>query len=126
MGATPRGGFDETGGGTGWIGRTARPTLRRTVADGVAAWDRATMLPRLIPVGSEEIADESRDGRLAIMARLARALRGERVRGRAGHWSYSLDRHIGLVQAMAAERAMLGAMAADGAGSDRWTHGRAV
>jgi hypothetical protein len=67
------------------------------------------MLPRLIAVGPEELADVSRTGRSVIIRRLLRALRGERVRGRAGHWSYSLDRHVGLVQALAAERSSLAA-----------------
>ncbi len=79
-----------------------------------APWDRTRMLPRLIAVGPEELADLSREGRAAIVRRLLRALRGERVRGRAGHWSYSLDRHIGLVQALAAERASLAATPVDG------------
>jgi hypothetical protein len=86
------------------IAGRARRTLQTVVAAGIRDWDRATMLPRLIPVGPEEIADDGRAGRLAILRRLAGALRGERVRGRAGHWSYSLDRHIALVQAIAAER----------------------
>lgn len=81
-----------------------RTALARTVAAGAENWDRATMLPRLVAVGPEEIADLGREGRLAVFDRLARALRGERMRGRAGHWSYSLDRHIGLMQALAAER----------------------
>jgi hypothetical protein len=41
-----------------------------------------------------------------------RALCDERRRGRAGHWSYSLDRHIGLVRAVAAERRELAATGA--------------
>ena len=36
--------------------------------------------------------------------RLARALRSERSRGRGGHWTYDLNRHIALSQAYAAER----------------------
>ena len=75
-----------------------------TALDG---WDRTLMLPRLIPVGPEELADDGRDGRRAILRRLAAALRSERMRGRAGHWSYSLDRHIGLVQALAAEQRLM-------------------
>jgi hypothetical protein len=42
-----------------------------------------------------------------IVARLARALRAERQRGRAGHWSYDLNRHIALAQALDAERRRL-------------------
>jgi hypothetical protein len=70
-------------------------------------YDRARHLPRLIPVGPADIADDSPAGRRAILARLARALRAERNRGRAGHWTYDLNRHIGLCQAYRAERARL-------------------
>ncbi|MEI2384614.1 hypothetical protein [Breoghania sp. JC706] len=42
-----------------------------------------------------------------VVARLARALRGERRRGLAGHWTYDLNRHIALLQAYRAERALL-------------------
>ncbi len=91
------------------IAGRARRTLEAVVTAGIGDWDRARMLPRLIPIGPEEIADESRAGRLAVLRRLAGALRGERVRGRAGHWSYSLDRHIALVQAIAAEHRGFGA-----------------
>lgn len=75
-------------------------------------WPRERLLPRLIGVGPEEIADDSRAGRLAVLKRLSRALRRERVLGRAGHWSYSLDRHVGLVRAVAAERRELAAVPA--------------
>jgi hypothetical protein len=38
-------------------------------------------------------------------------LRVERARGRAGHWTYDLNRHIGLLQAMKAEQERLAASA---------------
>jgi len=85
-------GADETEGATG------------VIRAGMALWVRERMLPRLVPIGPEEIDDVSRAGRLRVLRRLFGALRGERARGRSGHWSYSLDRHIGLVQAVAAER----------------------
>lgn len=77
------------------------------VRSGLEAWVRERMLPRLVAVSPEEVADRSRAGRIAVLRRLTRALVAERARGRAGHWSYSLDRHLGLVQAVAAERAAL-------------------
>jgi hypothetical protein len=46
-------------------------------------------------------------GRRNVLARIARALRAERNRGRAGHWTYDLNRHIALAQAYAAERRRL-------------------
>ena len=87
--------------------QAARCGLAAVIEKGVEGWDRRRMLPRLIPIGPEELLDESHAGRLAVLKRIASALRGERTRGRAGHWSYSLDRHLGLVQALAAERRAL-------------------
>jgi len=89
------------------MGVAARAAVAATVAGGVAAWERERMLPRLIAVSPEDLADGSRETGRTILRRLLLALRGERRRGRAGHWSYDLDRHIGLVQAVAAERARL-------------------
>lgn len=87
------------------IGRAARRGLATAVRAGAGDYTRATVLPRLIPIGPDELADDSREGRRRILALLARALRSERRRGRAGHWSYDLNRHIGLKQAMVAEAA---------------------
>jgi hypothetical protein len=86
--------------------RAAEP-FGRQVAAGAAHYDRTQDLPRVLPVGPEEIADISANGRRAILKRLARALRAERNRGRAGHWTYDLNRHIALAQAYAAESAAL-------------------
>jgi hypothetical protein len=86
----------------------ASRSVGRVVAAGVEAYDRTRHLQRLIPVGPAEIADRSAKARRAILAKLARALRAERNRGRAGHWTYDLNRHIGLVQAYEAERRLLG------------------
>ncbi len=74
------------------------------IAAGAEAYERERHLARVIAVGPEEIADRSSAGRAAILRKLARALRAERMRGRAGHWSYDLNRHIALSQAYAAER----------------------
>lgn len=79
----------------------------RLVAHGGARYQRELHLPRILPVGPQEISDTSESGRRSILRRLARALRAERNRGRAGHWTYDLNRHIALAQAYAAERAML-------------------
>ncbi|MCB1495182.1 MAG: hypothetical protein KDJ86_05300 [Bauldia sp.] len=77
------------------------------MAAGVEAYDRERHLPRLAPVTPNQLADRSPEGQRRIVARLARALRAERNRGRAGHWTYDLNRHIGLRQALAAERRRL-------------------
>ncbi len=108
------------------IGRVARggpaAVIAGGIAGGIAGWERERMLPRLVAVGPEELADDGRSGRLTILRRILSALRGERARGRAGHWSYSLDRHIGLVQALAAERRALAALDRD----DDRSRGRAT
>jgi hypothetical protein len=87
-----------------------RAPFDRLVAQGVEPYDRARHLPRVLPIGPEEIADESDAMRRAILRRLARALRAERNRGRAGHWTYDLNRHIALAQAYAAERRLVAAV----------------
>lgn len=87
-----------------------RAALRDALVRGSAHYDRARILLRLIPIGPEAIADGSRPNTVRVIAALERALRSERTRGRAGHWTYSLDRHIGLVQALAAERRRLRTM----------------
>ncbi len=83
--------------------RAAR-SLGRTVRAGMDGYDRTRHLRRLLPVGPDQVADDSPAARRAILKMLARALRAERNRGRAGHWTYDLNRHIALSQAYAAER----------------------
>jgi len=72
-----------------------------------AAAPRTRQLARLVPLWPSEI--ESRDLAAAerVVAALERALRGERRRGRAGHWSYDINRHMALAKALQAERARL-------------------
>ena len=55
---------------------------------------------------SEPIVGPQTLARLALM-KLRRALRAERRRGLAGHWSYDLNRHLGL-SAYKGELARLG------------------
>ncbi len=85
----------------------AAAAIEAVTASGVEAYVRQRHLPRILPVGPDEIADESVAGRRRIVARLARALRAERNRGRCGHWTYDLNRHIALRQAYLAERRWL-------------------
>lgn len=72
-----------------------------------APYRRERDLPRVLPVGPDEVADSSLSGRRRILARLASALRAERRLGRAGHWTYDLNRHIALAQAYESERRLL-------------------
>lgn len=71
------------------------------------AYRRASDLPRLIPTWPSEIADFSEAGSQRLIARIRRALRAERRRGKAGHWSYDLGRHLALLQAYKSETAAL-------------------
>jgi hypothetical protein len=75
---------------------------------GQQRYERARHLPWLARATPDEIASSDPEVTRAIVARLARALRAERRRGRAGHWTYDMNRHIALTQALAAERQRLG------------------
>lgn len=83
--------------------KAANGGLSGAVAAGVQAYDRRRALPRLIALDARELeaADPVLDR--SILARLKRSLRAERRRGRAGHWTYDLDRHLALLQAVAGE-----------------------
>jgi uncharacterized protein YbjT (DUF2867 family) len=80
----------------------ASPALAAT--GHLTRYDRARDLPRLLPLWPEEIADPSPLARWRLARVLARALRRERQRGVAGHWSYDLARHAALLKAYRAER----------------------
>lgn len=82
----------------------ASHAVDRAVRVGAEDYDRSRHLPRLIPIDPALLEDGSTEVRRFILNRLARALRAERNRGRAGHWTYDLNRHIGLKQAYAAEK----------------------
>ena len=89
------------------VARSAAAAFQRTVRAGAIAYRRDLHLPRLIAVLPSEVADRSPAMGRALLRRIARALRSERNRGRSGHWTYDLNRHIGLCQAYAAERQSL-------------------
>lgn len=72
-----------------------------------SARERAAELARLVPLWPTEIADTSPAGRTRLVATLYRALKAERRRGAAGHWSYDLARHAALLAAWRRERAAL-------------------
>jgi Family of unknown function (DUF6477) len=74
---------------------------------GAGIYLRARDLPKLIALWPCELADEPPEGSLRVLAKLRRALRAERRRGGAGHWSYDLNRHLGLLSAYKAELAAL-------------------
>lgn len=73
------------------------------VEAGAGCYVRARDLPRLIALWPHELADQTSEGSLLILSKLRRALRAERRRALAGHWSYELNRHLGLMTAYKAE-----------------------
>jgi hypothetical protein len=69
--------------------------------------DRRVALSRLLALWPHELEDETAEARLRILGRLRKALRAERRRGLAGHWTYDLARHIELLRLYRAELAIL-------------------
>ena len=61
-------------------------------------YNRREELPRILPLWPHELADQSTQGRARVLAKLRRALRAERRRGIAGHWTYDLGRHVELLR----------------------------
>jgi hypothetical protein len=78
-------------------------------------YDRHTELPRVLPLWPHELDDMSPQGQRRILGRLRRALRAERRRGLAGHWTYDLARHVELLRVYRLELAR-GAASQDGSG----------
>lgn len=95
----------DNGNGDEELRRSAARAFDGVVRHGATLFERALYLPRVLP-GFDE-GDLSAEARRRTLARLARALRMERQRGRAGHWSYDLNRHIALAQAYESERRRL-------------------
>ena len=67
---------------------------------------RSRDLPRLIPLIENELATPTPEAHCRLLARIRRALRVERQRGRAGCWSYSVCRHRDLARAYRKELAL--------------------
>jgi hypothetical protein len=72
---------------------------------------RAQQLPALLKLWPHDLDDYPYPGTLKLVAMLRRALRAERIRARAGHWAYDLNRHLALIEALKAERSRLRALA---------------
>lgn len=79
--------------------------LGAALAAGLEGYDRHLALMRFHRLTPQVIASETREAAAAVVAELERALRSERAR--IGHWSYDLNRHIGLLVAHRAEKARL-------------------
>lgn len=78
--------------------------VRMLIDKGAERYERSRHLDRLLG-GHAAIWREADSGAAVTIARLKRALRSQRQLGRAGHWSYDLNRHFGLLQALKAELA---------------------
>jgi len=83
-----------------WSGLSPLPASDRNYC-------RTEQLPGLIGLWPRELQDYSYPGTCRIAALLRKALRAERNRGRAGHWTYNLNRHLALIEALKHERARL-------------------
>lgn len=68
-------------------GRGQSPGLREAL----------TALPQLVGLWPADVVDPADPAFSGLLARLRRALRAERQRGVAGHWSYDLARHSELL-----------------------------
>lgn len=88
-------------------GSTAKRLFGPLADAGAGAYSRERDLPKLIALWPHELEDLSRQGRLRVLVKLRTALRTERRRARSGHWSYDLNRHLGLLSAYQAELAGL-------------------
>jgi hypothetical protein len=76
--------------------------MRLLIDKGATRYDCNQHLDRLLG-GYSDIWSAAASEPAATIARLKRALRSQRQLGRAGHWSYDLNRHFGLLQALKAE-----------------------
>ena len=75
----------------------AHATAKAIVESGAAHYRRAQILPRLLPARQPPASTDQ------IVLDLQNELR--KARARAGHWSYDLNHHISLLQAIRAELA---------------------
>lgn len=89
---------------------SADSAIGLVIKAGAIAYERRRDLPRLIRLAPEDCDAQGMDHTRMIVARLQRALRAERNRARAGHWTYDLNRHIALRQAFRAENERLVAL----------------
>ena len=70
----------------------------RSPSNSFTVQDALASLPRLIALWPNEVSENSAPGEMdRLLGRLRKALRAERQRGLAGHWSYDLARHAELL-----------------------------
>jgi len=88
--------------------RRRRSRIRALRPPAAPAIDRRAALSRVLALWPHEVDDLSAAGRRHVVANLKRALRAERRRGIAGHWTYDLARHVALHRLYRQELTALG------------------
>lgn len=81
------------------IDASARAAVDASLRRAASLYVRERDLPKLITVTEADIAS----GYVGICTKISIALDRERSRGAAGHWSYSMSRHMALKAALMAE-----------------------
>ncbi len=79
------------------------PTPARQGIRSTSSCHRNAELGRLVPLWPSEIGDLSIVGRRRMCRLLMSALRRERQRGIAGHWTYDVSRHAALARMLRSE-----------------------
>ena len=81
-------------------GERQRETNAQAISKaGTRTYERQRDLPGLVPLWPEELLDKNPIAHRRLVMKLHRALRAERNRGLAAHWSYDLMRHTNLLHA---------------------------
>ena len=89
-------------------GRRRFAGAQATTAPQPRLYDRRTELAHILPLWPHELEDQTPQGRVRVLAKLRSALRAERRRGVAGHWTYDLARHAELLRVYRLEVAASG------------------
>ena len=76
----------------------AQRVLSSQISNGAGLYDRKRLLSRVLPLAAGSSSGDEPAATRQIVLHLARALRAERRRGRTGHWTYDLNKHIALAQ----------------------------
>lgn len=97
--------------------RAAR-TVDHVLNCGTHDYKRTRDLPGLVPLDPAEFASATPQATARIVELLQRGLRMERARMKSGHWSYDLNRHLALLQALRAEQGICR--------PEKSPHGRAI
>jgi len=95
---------------------TSAPSDQRLDAH---ASERALRVSRLVPLWPSQVDAPGEAAARRVVDALERALRGERRRGRAGHWSYDINRHLALARTVREERLRLALMRREQRGERR-------